>query len=147
MEIISTLSFIVIPTLWSASGGARGACHRWALGYGKQWTEMDETSEAKVRGEKERTRGRPVGAGVCSQREVGAVVWDERCKGCVIPASLNPLQTRTALPHSLNRSLITVVNKIIFLCSTLCFYSAVTTKRPQSCFFIHLQKGISVSES
>lgn len=47
--------------------------------------EMDETGQAKVRGEQERNRGRLAGAGVCSWEEVRAVIGDERCKASVIP--------------------------------------------------------------
>ena len=44
---------------------------------------MDETSGTKVRGDEEGETGGI--RGLCSQREVEAVVLDERCKGRDIP--------------------------------------------------------------
>lgn len=113
---------------------------KWDTGYVKQWAEMDETDEAEVRG----WVRQKYEAWVCSWEEVKVVAQDERCKGCVIPLIA---QSHASMNHSflnsLTQSLASMVNQIVFWCSTVRFYFVLLLLCPSSkgSIFIFIYKG------
>lgn len=129
MEIISTLSFIVILSLQSASEGARGECYRWA-----SWLwEAVNRDEWDRRGKGERWEWEKEGETVRSWRKL--LYRNERCKGCVIPVIV---QTSPNMNHASTW----FESQPDSSCES--FSSAVHCAISQVVCFIHLQRDISV---